>query len=123
MSSSIYQELNTASSTRLVRILPNNQTSTLSLELNEVNLDDDPVYGAISYTWGNEQDTAFVIVNNVYVPIRQNLLNFFFHLRSQNYSRQLWVDALSIRQDNLIEKGQQVGMIGRIFRSAQKVLV
>ena len=123
MSSSIYQELNTASSTRLVRILSNNQTSTLSLELNEVNLDDDPVYGAISYTWGNEQDTAFVIVNNVYVPIRQNLLNFFFHLRSQNYSRQLWVDALSIRQDNLIEKGQQVGMIGRIFRSAQKVLV
>lgn len=37
--------------------------------------------------------------------------------------RRLWADAICINQDNLIEKGQQIPLMARIFRSATQVIV
>lgn len=36
---------------------------------------------------------------------------------------QLWADALSITQDNLVERNHQVSLMGDIFRSANHVYV
>ena len=123
MASPLYQQLKTKTSTRVIQIIPDQAGSILALELIDIDLDDKPLYHAISYTWGEDLATRPIIANGTTLPIRHNLLNFLIHLRSQSYVGRLWVDAISIRQDDPVEKGQQVGMIGRIFRSAEKVLV
>ena len=123
MSSSLYTQLKTKQSTRLVRVLPGEAEAILNLEFSEVDLDDKPIYDAVSYTWGDNRDLFSIVVNAEPVLVRRNLIGFLLRLRSQSYGGEFWVDAISIRQDDPIEKSQQVGMIGRVFESAQKVLV
>ena len=126
MGSVVYSALATPTSTRLVEILFDSDekpTSTLNLRLSQVDLEEVPIYDAISYTWGTDIATDPVRINGQPVAIRQNLFNFLSHLRDQKVTSKMFVDAISIRQDDNVEKSKQVGIIGRIFREAQKVLV
>ena len=123
MSSLDYVPLRTARSTRLLKILPGPIDSPLAIELSEANLDDNPSYDAISYTWSDETSTVPISINERPHCIRKNLHNFLVRLREQSYCRYVWVDAISIRQDDTNEKGRQVAMIGDIFRGAKQVLV
>ena len=63
------------------------------------------------------------LINGTRVEIRQNLWDFLVILRNQNRSRTLLADLVCINQIDLVEKGQQVQMMGRTFQSAQRVLV
>ena len=122
MSTPIYQPLKTNRSTRLVKIHTGTDGSNLNLELVEVDLDTKPDYDAISYIWGRETTVASILINDHPVSIRQNLLNFLLQPKRHKHSTFLWVDAISIRQDDPVEKAQQVAMIGDIFRTARTVL-
>ena len=64
-----------------------------------------------------------IYLNGRAVPIRRNLHQALLRLRHQTAVRYLWVDAISISQDDLHEKAAQVQMIGMIFSSAERVLV
>jgi hypothetical protein len=44
-------------------------------------------------------------------------------MRHASSVRTLWVDAICIDQDNLEERAQQVGQMGRVYRSSQKNLI
>ena len=123
MSSSIYQALGTPRSTRLLKLSAATSLTTLSAELIEVNLDDKPRYDAVSYTWGEDTGRTPISINGMPVPVRQNLLNFLIRLWRHGHNTPLWIDALSIAQHNVAEKGRQVGMIGDIFQQAGSVLV
>ncbi|KAJ9602323.1 hypothetical protein H2200_013178 [Cladophialophora chaetospira] len=87
--------------------------------LKAVDLDDSPEYDAISYTWGEDNGAwCMIYINNHPSLIRPNLFRALRRVRSSDEVRTLWIDALSIAQDDLEEKAQQVMMIGRIFRQA-----
>ena len=118
-----YSALQKERSTRLLKILPGEEDAQLALELTEVKLDDEPVYDAISYTWGEDQCLQTIKINGQPYLIRPNIHIFFLELRRQGCTTQLWVDAVSIRQDDATEKGHQVHMIGDIFSRARRVLV
>ncbi|OAL43523.1 hypothetical protein IQ07DRAFT_580167 [Pyrenochaeta sp. DS3sAY3a] len=45
------------------------------------------------------------------------------HLRYPDKPRTLWVDAISINQDDLLERSQQVNRMGSIYTYAQRVVV
>lgn len=81
-----------------------------------------PSYHAISYTWGDPALTTAVIINDQRLEVRQNceyvLKQAHWHGGSQHY----WIDAICIDQSNLEEKGNQVGMMGSIYRKAAHVL-
>lgn len=82
-----------------------------------------PTYVAISYTWGEPGGEGVVNINGVPHQVRRNLWEFLIILRSRWQNVCIWVDALCIKQDDPLEKGQQVQMIGRIFRNARRVSI
>ena len=107
----------------MLQILPGAPESELRLQVFEIDLNHTHPYHAISYTWGDDLATTTIDVDGVPHEIRHNLFGCLLQLRARSYSSHVWVDAISIRQDDLVEKGQQVGMIGDIFRKAERVLV
>lgn len=123
MYSDVYRPLTTSLATRVLTLLPGAPDSPLTAKLVEVDLSKKPFYDAISYTWGDDTSTTTITFDNTHVNIRHNLVNALRQLRRHGQTTPLWIDALSIDQTNLTEKGQQVAMIGDIFRGAQKILV
>jgi hypothetical protein len=118
MTDSIYSPLSKDTSTRLLVLHPGQFEDPVHCDLNEIDLDDSPEYDALSYTWGDSKKETMIFVNDQPVLVRTNLYNFLRRLRHVSHSETLWVDALSISQSDLNEKGQQVAMIGRIFQQA-----
>ncbi|KXX75721.1 Heterokaryon incompatibility protein 6, OR allele [Madurella mycetomatis] len=89
-----------------------------------VSLDDDPEYEALSYAWGNpsvvhpillDHDPAFPVTLNAWTALRA--------LRYRDQPRLLWIDAICIRQDDDIERAEQVKLMGTIYRKASSVRV
>ena len=120
----LYHPLPTPTSTRVLTLLPGADDTPVHIWLNVIDLAHSPNYQAVSYTWGSEGNEHTVYLNYKPIQIRYNLFTFLFRLRQQiRKPRTLWVDAISISQVDLDEKGQQVSIIGRIFSLAQRVLV
>jgi hypothetical protein len=86
-----------------------------------------PLYEALSYVWGSEAEPSFVTVrrSSRYSPgclsVTQNLAEALRYLRKENEDRILWVDAICINQEDLAERGVQVGRMGDIYRNATQV--
>jgi len=86
---------------------------------------DELSYQALSYMWGEADDFDFQIwLNDVLVPVRQNLLCALRVLRADEDTIKLpiWIDALCIDQENIEERGHQVDMMGVIYSSAERVI-
>ncbi|KAL8788307.1 MAG: hypothetical protein Q9195_007363 [Heterodermia aff. obscurata] len=108
-----------------------------------------PEYEALSYYWGTEPETCEIRIRNLKSEkhstrakklsdpwrkvkeriklerfhVRPNLHAALSQLREQNRNLVLWVDALCINQEDVIEKTQQVQQMARIYSKAHRVLV
>ena len=83
-------------------------------------------YVALSYCWGDAGTTREIIVNGYSIRVTVNLEAALRQLRDSNCIKQglkLWVDAICIDQNNLEERGQQVGRMRDIYASAWHVVI
>ena len=110
---------------RLLTILPNADQSTLvQCILFEKDLDDqDTIYDALSYCWGNLEVTTPVIVNGRKMQVTINLRDALHKLRSYSAPNAmiLWADALCINQKDKEETGHQVQFMVDIYSKASTV--
>jgi hypothetical protein len=82
-----------------------------------------PSYEALSYCWGDATRLQPVLCNgNSILWVTQNLSNALQRMRPENGSRILWVDAICINQEDLLEKSWQVRMMADIYLGAESVL-
>lgn len=93
-----------------------------------------PPYHAISYTWGNPNETTHVLINEKHIEVRRNCEYVLKQAKWYEDSRHqrkcdkrkgglyLWCDAICIDQGNHAEKGFQVALMGRIYKGAERVL-
>ena len=109
-----------------------------------VSLDTKPPYRALSYSWqedpplkiafakyGSQADINWrpaetwrtIICNGQGFIVGPNLYNALIWLRKTQGDYSLWIDAICINQNDLGERGSQVEMMGRIYKSAESVLV
>jgi hypothetical protein len=95
----------------------------VSCSLSVVSLDDQPEYEALSYAWGDPNDTRLVTCSNKHVDVTINLHAALQHIRHLDKPRALWVDALCINQEDTEERNQQVSMMAEIYSVAQRVLI
>ncbi|VUC31677.1 unnamed protein product [Clonostachys rosea] len=82
-------------------------------------------YAALSYVWGDQNDTRTVILNNQPRAVSSNLakaLGAFFENGEFEGSFKLWVDAICINQEDLEERARQVRRMGDIYGSAWAVI-
>ena len=121
-----------ASKIRILHMAPaDNIEAPLDLSFSIVSLigDQEPEYVALSYTWqssesSSEDDEVHEVTfsNRYRAQITHNLLLALRTLRHNGY-RTLWVDQLSINQQDLAERGDQVSIMAAIFSKASKVVV
>jgi hypothetical protein len=55
------------------------------------------------------------------IEVRENLFAALWHLRSETETKVLWIDALCINQEDVVERGAQVNMVGEIYSHAVQV--
>ena len=82
-----------------------------------------PPYHAISYTWGPEQPTETITVDDGLAVVRKNCADVLRQLIFFKTCRYYWLDALCIDQASVEEKSAQVAMMGGIFHNAEHVLL
>ena len=83
-----------------------------------------PIYTAISYTWGSSVANCSIQLDGQHCSIGKNLWRFLEQYRDskQNTSHLLWIDALSIDQNNNNDRTQQVDLMSRIYATADRVV-
>ena len=109
---------------RLLYLLPGSDGSPLSCSLSIVSLSELPVYEAISYTWGEPIFSASIeCFSKGQLPITENLSKALFHMRFADRIRVLWVDAICINQQDLVERSHQVTLLRDTFERAENVIV
>ncbi|KAL9120434.1 MAG: hypothetical protein Q9187_003013 [Circinaria calcarea] len=114
----------TQSDIRLISLLPGTKSDELRCELLHISPQDNPLYEALSYTWGEQSlGKCTIVLNNLAFSITPNLGIALYHLRYESVARILWIDALCINQLDDEEKSNQVQKMKDIYQKASKVLV
>lgn len=83
-------------------------------------------YTAISYTWGNEDASEVIYLDNRRFHVRPNLwscLYYMAHAARNGAWDYLWVDAICIDQTNDAERSSQVRLMDQTYRDAVCVSV
>jgi len=107
---------------RLLELAPGGPDDELIATLSTASLESSPPYEALSYVWGDMttprsirlQSSSFAITKNLEVALRG--------LRKVDQARTLWVDAICIDQDDLLERQAQVQLMKRIYSRSSRVL-
>lgn len=80
-------------------------------------------FEAVSYAIGNQPRSVGILFSEqTYRPITEQLSAALCLFRLSNQNRLLWVDALTINQDDVEEKASQVSLMSRIYASARVIL-
>jgi Heterokaryon incompatibility protein (HET) len=108
---------------RLLQILPGSPQDDVRCFMYPVALENCPEYEALSYCWGDTIDLTPIQVNEHLLDITQSLRSALFHLRKLDEPRTLWVDAICIDQQDPIERGNQVSIMGDIYSRASRTVV
>lgn len=118
---------------RLITLLPSeDDEGQIACWLETASLDDEPEYAALSYVWGDPDDTTEILVNDVAFSATTNLASGLLHFRRYGLGLpgqedvaslpRLWVDAICIDQQDMAERNQQVALMGDIYTKASYVL-
>jgi hypothetical protein len=115
-----YRTLENLRSIRLVVLGPSvTSDRPLECKIHHVSVDSPPPYGALSYEWKGESPqlplacgdgSTILITPNCHAALRR--------LRHKRYPQALWVDAISINQDDIPERNSQVSMMFEIYKSS-----
>ncbi|KAH8433983.1 HET domain-containing protein [Aspergillus melleus] len=121
----LYQPLKSKGSIRLLRLEAENKDDmTISGALEEVSLDDCNIeYIGLSYTWGSSLKPFKLRTNLGFIALTASLYFAIVQmLRDTNGPRVIWVDAVSINQEDESEKAGQIEILHEIFRQAAGIL-
>lgn len=121
----VYRTLISTQHIRILTLAPSEDVdAALEGSLEQQHIEDpSKEYEAISYTWGGQERSQPLRCDATMINITPNLASALQCLRSRAAPRRLWADAICINQDDLTEKGQQIPLMARIFRSATQVRV
>ena len=111
-----------------MRLLGGPQTDAISVNIFRADLSNLPSYKALSYVVGSMPPTEQIglRLQNGDIGKLQITPHLEYILRTLRYpdrDRIIWVDALSIAQENVEEKAEQIQNVGRIFQQATNVCV
>jgi hypothetical protein len=106
-----YHEVLNKGQIRLLDLKAGHEQDDIEIEFKISNLTRTPRYEALSYEWGTTRKTNFVKISGYEISITHSLYLFLKRIRDRSQSRTLWIDAISINQEDSLEKSQQVPLI------------
>lgn len=108
-------------SIRLVRVQGKDETGEVKCSVRNATLGEQQFW-ALSHVWGAACRTYRIKIDGETHWIRPNLWSFLTYASVHFKDIELWIDALCIDQENVLEKNQQIPLIGRIFAEATAVI-
>ena len=124
---SLYSPLVLVGEIRLIKLQPGSAGSDVHCILQHAKLSNQPSnrpqYEALSYEWGPQTCLQTIRINDTIQQVRENLWSALRHLRLESEPRLLWIDALCINQEDILERNQQVNQMGVIYSQARRVVV
>jgi hypothetical protein len=118
-----YSTLQNPDTIRLLIIEPGTQYSQIRCSILHKSLTNNPIYEALSYTWGDPTKTHTLRCGSKTIGVTANLHSALRYLRWPDFRRTLWIDAICINQKNASEKTQQVRRMKDIYAQAAAVLI
>jgi hypothetical protein len=122
-STSFYSSLQDSEEIRLLCLFPGSGAEVIKCSVTHVKFSDEVPYEALSYMWGPEHPVRLIAINENDFGIRENLWLALQHLRLENETRLLWIDAICINQENTDERNHQVTQMGKVYNLASRVVV
>ena len=86
-------------------------------------LADSPQYETVSYVWNTSTPAVTVSLNNVQYQIPASAAAALRRLRFDNQPRLVWIDAICINQDDLVERGEQVILMRTVYTCSMGNLI
>ncbi|KAI1184015.1 heterokaryon incompatibility protein-domain-containing protein [Nemania serpens] len=112
---------------RLLEILPSsgsaNDDALVQCQTRIIPLSSDTPFETLSYVWGDKTDRAQINVDGNVVAITSSLALALKHIRLSESIRTIWIDQLSINQDDEREKACQVPLMGHIYSQTTQCLI
>lgn len=118
-----YKPLSDPRNFRTLYIEPGAPGSRIRGSLHESRPGDGVKYLALSYVWGSPQIVAYVMVEDRYSLVTENLHAALQHLRSEQEPLYIWIDQICINQQDYEERSQQVMLMHEIFGKSVQVLI
>lgn len=122
----LHQPLPEADFIRCLKLQPGKDNEPLVATLFVVRLENARTtakFEAISYVWGSPDRQDHITCNGRAHGITANLGEALRQVRHTDKPRVLWVDQLCIDQDNSVEKGHQVSLMGKIYAASTSTLI
>ncbi|KAF4500718.1 Heterokaryon incompatibility 6, OR allele [Fusarium agapanthi] len=109
---------------RLLHLLPaTNIDDAIEARLEVVTPDQNPVYEALSYCWGDTSHLQEIRCNDQRFQVTENLFSALQHLRNEDTERTLWIDAICINQKDLKERQSQVKLMKDIYTKSKRAVI
>ncbi|KAF1933416.1 uncharacterized protein M421DRAFT_88636 [Didymella exigua CBS 183.55] len=107
---------------RYLALLPGVDSDPLRCSLHTSRIDG-ARYESVSYVWGTDDRNHRIVCDGRVLKITPNLHRVLQRVRLPDAPRTLWADSICINQEDLLEKSDQVTLMGRIYRNAERVLL
>lgn len=122
--STFYDPLCFDDSIRLIEFKANNSgIHPFRGQIVSARLSEHPSYSALSYVWGESLSTdPVILLDDESLRVTRSISDALSHLIQRNDVTRLWIDQISINQEDKVEKQQQVELMSRIFTQATKVI-
>jgi hypothetical protein len=109
---------------RIVSILPGKLNERIECFFLEVPISSNPMYSAVSYTWGNNAIVGYIWVYGRSIVIGSNLKDALQCLRAPEKLCNFWIDALYINQkEEKGEKNTQIPLMRHIYTKSHFVTI
>ncbi|KAI1111531.1 heterokaryon incompatibility protein-domain-containing protein [Nemania sp. NC0429] len=111
---------------RLLDLLPvssSDSSSVVRCRTRIIPLSLDCPYETLSYVWGDQGDRTEISVDGNVVTVTSSLESALKQIRLTDSIRVIWVDQLCIDQDDELEKGNQVPLMGHIYSRTTQCLI
>jgi hypothetical protein len=105
---------------------PKDEAAPIKCQLSNYSLDESdkglPRYEALSYIWGNPENTLPIFIDEHQFNVTENLYAALRRLRDRSIEW-IWIDAICINQQDQQERGHQVRSMAKIYGRAHRVVV
>jgi hypothetical protein len=109
---------------RMIDLYPG--AGDLYLSLSTTKLEEADPYSALSYVWGDITEKSRLFLDGHPYLITQSLFVALRHIRAKfarTEALRLWVDAVCINQDDIMERNSQIPIMGDIYKRAERVIL
>jgi hypothetical protein len=91
--------------------------------LAEVDLGLLPIFGAVSWFWGDVKPGEMMTLNGGSLELPRNAIRALRDLRDNDLLKMLWIDAICINQDDKAERASQILLMSDIYSFAKLTYV